>query len=179
MKHDEIQDECEEETFDDAPVSAALQVVRQEGRDTEDDEETEEDDDEISLNEVERLLFKEMWGAVLDLPATEDDFFFGGQFADSAFNTHDFRRVYGEVDRYGYALAMARKERQHCLWMLEMVMEKVQDPAKYIVLRYLKRGWIEVGHTTGEMFAIAHWWSRLRRAQERIGEIMKARRGRR
>lgn len=156
--------------IDDVPVSPALKVVRQ--------GEEPEAEDAIEWAEVQRLLYEQMWWPILQLPKTSDDFFLNRQVQDgvdvSAFNTHDFQRRRPPFDRYRYALKMAQQERQHALWTLEMILDRIEDRGKYRVMKQVREGLIEPGSLEGDLWRAAVWQRRCVAAREKIRRIAEA-----
>lgn len=167
--------ECEyedDERFEDVPVSPVLKVVRQSESAVEEDE-----DDVIGWSEVQRLMYEQMWGPILDLPVAKDDSFLQRQWEDgvdaSAFNTHDFRRIHPEFGRKVYAVRQAEREHQHAVMMFEMVFDRVKQPGKYVVMRYLKRGVIQPEMCTGQMQRAAIWDRRVQKALKKLMGIRR------
>jgi len=169
MTWDEHED-CEQ-VIDDVPVSPALKIVHQ--------GEEQEDEDIIEWSEVQRLLYEQMWGPILDLPPTNDDFVWRKQWEDgvdaSAFNTHDFQRAYGAPwGRYKFALERAQEEHRHAVFTLEMVLERIASREKYQVLKLVREGVIGSDECEGDMRAAVIWDRRRREALESIKAIKAA-----
>lgn len=168
MTNDEYEDD--EGMVMDVPVSPALKVVRQGDQ--------QEDEEAIEWSEVQHLLYEQMWGPILDLPPTNDDFIWQKQWEDgvdvSAFNTHDFRREHGEFNRYGFALSRAKDEYRSAVWTLEMIMDRIRNPAKYQILKYVRQGIIDADMCEGDMRAAVVWTRRCREAREKITAIQRA-----
>jgi hypothetical protein len=164
-------EDTDDEPVADAPVSPWLKVVRR-GDLPEDDEEA------IEWAEIQRLVSEQMWGPILALPASRDDFFLRGDWEDgvdiSAFNTHDFARSSGHSYRYGRAMNRARQEYREALWMYEMVRDQLDNPAKYTVLMYLEKGVIDVEHCVGSMRHLAIVRARCVAAAAEMDRIRKA-----
>ncbi len=138
------------------------------------------DDEELADPcELEHQIMLQDWGVVLALPPTEDDFFLHGQWENgvdvSAFNTHDFARKRGEFDRYRCALSHANRELREATWMFETLNDRVESPAKYLVLDYLDKGVINSSHCVGDMHGLAVWNARIRSVHEKIRRIREAR----
>jgi len=164
-------DDSDDEQVADAPVSPRLKVIRQ--HDLPEDEE-----EAITWSEVQRLVFEQMWGPILRLRPTQDDFFLHGNSEEgvdiSAFNTQDFARKSGQSRRYGPAVSMAKQEHREAVWMFEMTLGSIKGEAKYRVLKYLKDGVIGVEHCVGPMRRLAIRFSRMQEAEAKIYRIMDA-----
>lgn len=162
--------EYDDETIEDAPVSASLRVLRQ-------SEVAEDDEDAVSWSEVQRLLYERDWGPILRLPATEDDFF-SGYRCDGAFDTHDFWRQHGgNVRRYNAAMSWAMFEKKNVLITLSMVLERLPKVEAYQVLKYVKRGVIDESMVIGDdMKAAVRRYRQLLAVKEKIGRIAEAKR---
>ena len=124
------------------------------------------------------------WGPILQLPATEDDFFCGRQWEDgvdvSAFNTHDFwRQRGGNMQRYNAAMAWAVFEKKNVLCTLSMILGRLPKVASYRVLKYVKLGVIDESMVVGDdMKAAVRWYRRLLAVREKMDRVAEARRRR-
>lgn len=170
MTYDEYEDEEDGYTVMEIPVSPVLKVVRQ--------SDGCEDQDAIEWSEVHRLMYEQMWGPILALPTTKDDFFMKGNWEDgvdvSAFGTHDFKRMHGGFEKYFFALKEAERELKHVLLVFEMVFDRVDDPGKYLVLKDVAKGIIEPGMCEGDMWRAAVWFLRAEAVREKIQQIKDA-----
>ncbi len=166
-------EDTDDEQVADAPVSPCLKVIRQ-------SELSEDDEEAIEWSEIQRLIFQQMWGPILDLPVREEGFFAHREFEDgvdvSAFNTHDFRRLHPRhSSKYSYALGQAKREYREAICALEVIMGRIQHPSKYLVLFLVKRGVLEPEMCVGDMQRAAMCQRRLRTIGKKIEEIEDAR----
>jgi hypothetical protein len=144
------------------------------------------DDDELAdTAELERWVMLQEWGPILALPVqrrrwdirpTVDE---DGDLDWGAFGTIDFDRLRPPFDKARYKLARLREELRDAVIMLSIVSERVPGRSKYMVLKYLRMGVIDVEHITDDdMRAIAKWYRRVRRVGVQIQELRRARRRR-
>ena len=84
----------------------------------------------------------------------------------------------GEPERV--AQAVQAMELKHAVIMLSIVSERIPGRSKYMVLKYLRMGVIDIDDITDDdMRAIAKWYTRVRRLGAQIEELRRARRWRR
>ncbi len=167
--------EIDEEDVEGVPVSALLHEERRNrygsvpGLD---------DDELADPAELERQVFLAEWGPILALPrrheprgvraAIDEE----GRPDWGAFGTVDFARTLPEFDRDRYRAAKLRGELEDVLIMLSIVKPRLPGRAKYLVMKYLRMGLIEVGHVVNDdMRALARLYTRARRLQEQIARL--------
>ena len=136
------------------------------------------DDEELAdPDELERQVFLKEFGPVLALPRAKRTHWWpvvdsseGVDFG--AFGSIDFQRLRPEFDRARYKADKLREELKHCVIMLSIVKERVPGRAKYLVLKYLRMGWIGLEDIADEdMRSVAKWFLRVRDLQEQIAEL--------
>jgi len=141
-----------------------------------------EDDELADPAELERQVYRAWFGLVLDLPVrkpcgswvrpnlTEEGVDFG------AFATVDFERLVPKFDGLRYKIEMMREELRDAVIMLSIVIERVPGRAKYVVLKSLRMGIIELDQVMDpDMHSIGKWYLRVRRLREEIRRLSEAR----
>ena len=140
------------------------------------------DDEELAdPAELERQVFLQEWGPVLRLPVRgrrsgyrpeidEDGVEFG------AFATVDFERTMPPRDKIACRIEGLREELRNTLVMLAMIRDRMPGRAKYLVLKYLKAGIIDLDHIVDEdMRWLARYYERVRRIRDQIGFLQDER----
>ena len=135
--------------------------------------------------ELERQVFREQYGPILALPRPKSR---GGFFPAidpmdgtvwGAFGTVDFERISQPFDKARYKAEKLREKLKDATSMLSMVLERVPVRAKFLVLKHLRMGLIDMEHIVGEdMRAIAKWFLRVRSIRQEIGELVESSRRR-
>ena len=137
------------------------------------------DDEELAdPAELERQVFRQEWGPVLDLPlkgtgrwikpAIDEN----GQVDWGAFGTVDWDRTTPDFDKAKCKARELREELGNLLISLELSKEHVPGKAKYAVLRYLERGVIDIDHIDNvDMLILARQYLRARKLQREIAEL--------
>ena len=144
------------------------------------------DDEELALpEELERQVFIEEWWPILRLPVrhrkslirpTIDE---DGHIDWGAFATVDFERYSGGFDKARYKADKLREELRHVLIMMEIISRRLPK-ARTLVLRYVERGIIDLGHIESlDMYELARLDLRARRLQDEIRQLRGASRARR
>ena len=145
------------------------------------------DDDELAdPAELERWVIIQEWGPILALPVQRrrcdirpevDE---SGHLDWGAFGTIDFYRLRPPLDKVRYKMDRLREELKDAVIMLSIVSERIPGRSKYMVLKYVRMGVIDVEHIANDdMRAIAKWYTRVRRLEAQIEELRRARRRRR
>lgn len=144
------------------------------------------DDEELAdPDELERQAYMEEFGPVLALPVDGRESWRPwptdgtGGLDWGAFGTVDFARTMPEFDKATYKADRLREKLKDVLIMLSIVKERLPGNAKYVVLKHLKMGVIELEHITNEdMLGVAQLYLRARRLQQEIAELEEASRAR-
>jgi hypothetical protein len=137
------------------------------------------DDSELAdAEELERQAFIQDWGPILALPIigrhggvrpVRDEF---GHLDYGAFGTVDFERLYGSFDKALYKADKLREELRRTLITLSVIAERLPGNVKYLVLKYLDMGVIDLDHIANEdMQAIADRHLRAKRLQREIRQL--------
>ncbi len=137
------------------------------------------DDDELAdPAELERQVFFQEWGPILQLrarheprgvrPAIDEE----GRPDWGAFGTVDFDRMRPDFDRAQYKAYKLRDELENVFIMLSIVKRRLPGRAKYLVLKHLRLGLIELEHVVNDdMLALAKLYMRAGKLQEQIATL--------
>ena len=144
------------------------------------------DDDELAdPGELERWVIIQEWGPILALPVQRRRCDIRPQVDESghldwgAFGTIDFDRLRPAFDKVRYKMDRLREELKDAVIMLSIVMERIPGRAKYLVLKYLTMGLIDIEHIADDdMCAIVKWYLRTRRLGKQIEELRQVRKRR-
>jgi hypothetical protein len=140
------------------------------------------DDDELAdPDELEREVMMEEWGPVLALPVrgnrsnvrpVVDEL---GGIDWGAFGTIDFERQSREFDKARYKADKMQEQLKDLAIRIALVKERLPGKAKYMVLKYLKMGVIELGQIiNADMLALARLYLRARRLRDEIWQLEQA-----
>ena len=144
------------------------------------------DDEELAdPDELEREVMLEEWGPVLAVPVKGDRGGIRPVVDESgvvdwgAFGTVDFERTMPEFDRARYKADKLREQLKDLTIRMALVKERLPGKAKYMVLKYLKMGVIELGQIINtDMLALARLYLRARRLRDEIWQMEQAGEGR-
>ena len=125
--------------------------------------------------ELERQILREQYGPILALPRPrrQDGFFPAIDPTDGtvwgAFASVDFERISEPFDKARYKADKLREELKDATIMLGIVMERVPNRAKYLVLKYVRMGIIELDHiVNNDMLALARLHLRARKMRKEV-----------
>lgn len=168
----------EVEEVADAPVSAALQVLRPkrygsvEGLD---------DSELADIHELQRLIFEREWGPILALPVRKQGRWIkpnideNGDADYGAFATVDFAKLVS-FDKARYKIEMLGEEIRHDLIMADTIKDRLPGNAKYVVLKHVMKGLLQLDDIVSEdMRALAKLYLQVQKKQRQIGRIQAAR----
>ena len=139
------------------------------------------DDSELANpDELERMVYREELAPILALPiqgkkysirpAIDED----GSFDWGAFGTVDFEQMY-PFNKVLYKADKLNEQLKNVLIMFSIVNERLEPKAKYTVLKYLKKGIIELEHmVNNDMRALGRLYLRIRRLRKEIAELREA-----
>jgi hypothetical protein len=138
------------------------------------------------LDELERQVLIQEFAPVLALPfkakknsiepATDGN----GNVDWGAFGTVDFDRYRPKLDKAKYKADRLKEKLGDVLIMFSIVKERMQGRAKYLVLKYLRMGIIDIEHIVDDdMLALGRLYLRVRRMQIEMAELREASRHRR
>ena len=140
------------------------------------------DDSELAdPNELERQVLRQEFAPVLALPVSggrcsmRPNIDQDGSVDWGAFGTVDFDRCSGGFDRIRYKADKVREQLKNLLILLGIVNERIKTRAKYLVLKYLRMGIIELEHIVdNDMQALGRLYLRAKRMRKEIAELWEA-----
>ncbi len=139
------------------------------------------DDSELANpDELERQVFRQQLAPILALPiqgnrcslrpAIDED----GSLCWGAFGTVDFERMY-PFNKVLYKADKLTEQLKNVSIIFSIVKERLKPWAKYLVLKYLKMGIIELEHIVdSDMRALSKLYLRIRRMRKQIAELREA-----
>jgi len=137
------------------------------------------DDSELAgPDELERQVLRQEFAPVLALPVKARESCIrpnideGGRVDWGAFGTVDFDRYRQQFDKLRYKAEKVAEKRKDVLIMCGIVNERIKTWAKYLVLKYLRMGIIELEHiVNNDMLAFTRLYLRARRMLKEITEL--------
>jgi len=143
-----------------------------------------DDSELLDDKELEQLVFRQEFEPLLTLPvkprkswiksSVDED----GRLDWGAFGTVDFQRLY-PFDKAKYKADKLREQLRDLLIRFGTVNERIKVKAKYLVLKYLRMGIIELEQiVNNDMLALARLHLRIRKLQKQIRELIEASRRR-
>lgn len=140
------------------------------------------DDSELAdPDELERQVLEQEFAPVLALPdksgrsCIRPNIDEGGRVDWGAFGTVDFDRHRQQFDKLRYKADKITEQRKDVLIMFGIVNERIKAWAKYLVLKYLRMGIIELEHVVNnDMLALARLFRRAERMRQEIAELQEA-----
>jgi hypothetical protein len=144
------------------------------------------DDSELAdPDELEQQVMLEEWGPVLLLPVhgrssgirgVVDE---AGELDFGAFGTVDFERTMGKFDKARYKAQKLREQLKDLTIRIGIVKERLPGKAKYLVLKYLRMGTMELDQVKDtDMLILARLYLRARRLRNEIRRLEEAGGGR-
>ena len=140
------------------------------------------DDSELAdHDELERQVLRQEFAPVLALPikagksCIRPNIDEGGRVDWGAFGTVDFDRHRQQFDRLRYKADKVAEKRKDVLIIFSIINERIKTGAKYLVLKYLRMGVIELEHVVdNDMLALARFFLRAERMRKEIAEMREA-----
>jgi len=130
--------------------------------------------------ELEREVMQQEWGPVLALPVEGRSSWIrpvvdeSGGFDWGAFGTVDFERHSGGFDKVRYKVERLREQLKDLTIRIGLLKERLPGKAKYLVLRYLKMGIIELEHISNfDMWCLARLYVRTQRLRGQIWQLQQ------
>ena len=145
------------------------------------------DDEELAdPDELEQQVLKEEYGPILLLPikakrswlqpAVDEN----GGLDYGAFGTVDFLRTVPEFNASRYKEDKLKEKLSDVLILFSIVSERIKGKAKYLVLKYLRMGIIDLEHIVDDdMLALGRLYLRVRRMQKEMAELRETSRHKR
>ena len=140
-----------------------------------------DDSELLDDKELERWVFRQEFEPILTLPvkprkswikpSVDED----GILDWGAFGTVDFDRYRPQFDKLRYKADKVREQLKDVLIRFGTVNERIKVRAKYLVLKYLRKGIIGVEHiVNNDMLALARLYLRAKRMRQEIAEFREA-----
>ena len=171
---------CELVEIEGIPVSAAIQRQMRKWDDIGTVKGL-EDDELLTENELERMAFKQLWGYILDLPVRCPSGWIKPQYDEylddydlGAFGTVDFERLhpFNSARKANYKADKIQEELENEIIIISIISERIESKAKYLVLKYLKMGIIDLDHIENlDMHAMARHCLKAWRLQKEIRSL--------
>jgi len=140
------------------------------------------DDSELAdPAELERQVWQQEVGPILALPVKASrsgirpEIDENGHLDWGAFGSVDFDRYTGGFDRARYKADKVKERLKDVLILFSIVNDRIAAEAKYVVLKYLRMGIIELEHIVNQdMAALARLYLRARRMRQEIDGLREA-----
>jgi len=140
------------------------------------------DDSELAdPDELERQILEREFAPVLALPdkagrsSIRPNINESGRVDWGAFGTVDFDRYGQQFDKLRYKADKIAEKRKDVLIMFSIVNGRIKTWAKYVVMKYLRKGIIKLEHIIdGDMWALAKLFLRAERMRKEIAELREA-----
>ena len=144
-----------------------------------------DDDELLGPAELERAVYSQEFGPVLALPMKGNRSGIGpvvdeaGGVDWGAFGTVDFERLC-PFDKLRFKADKLREERKDITIRIGLINERLPGKAKYMVIKYLKMGLIELEDVVNhDMWCLARLYLRARRLKDEIGRLQQVSEARR
>ena len=144
------------------------------------------DEERVDPDELERVMYKEMWWPILRLPrqryervirpnGNED-----GKPDWGAFGTVDFDRYRQDFDRLRYKAERLMDQQHDLSIMFEIISERIGSTVKYKILKLVRLGRLDVDDIENwDMWQLAKVYMRILRLQRQRYELIERSRKRR
>jgi len=137
------------------------------------------DDEELAdPDELERQVLQEEYAPILSLPVkTKRNWLLpavdeNNGFDYGAFGTIDFERISPQMDKARYKADNLKEKLGDVLILFSIVSERIQGKAKYLVLKYLRMGIIDIDHIAHEdMMELGKLYLQARHIQREIAAL--------
>ena len=158
------------------PVPAAFSIVRPDRYGT---VEGLDEDELANPAELERQVYRKEYGPILTLPVKhkwhgprpemDED----GHIGWGAFGSIDWNKLHSftTADKAWYKADLLQDEFESEVIMVGIIKERIPGKAKYLVLKHLKMGVIDLDHIEGDMHALARHCLRAWRLQKEIRSL--------
>jgi hypothetical protein len=139
------------------------------------------DEELADPEELERQVFLEEWGPILNLPVRgartiRPDIDENGGVEWGAFGTVDFARTIPAFGKARYKIDKLREERRNLRILIDTLRYHVRDANRYLVLKYALRGIIAADDILDvDLKDLVKLYLRARRLTDEIEELREAR----
>ena len=134
----------------------------------------------LTERELEKMVFKQMWEPILELPVrinhqwirpTIDE---DGDLEWGAFGSVDFARMIPAFDKMRYKIDRLKEELADETIFIDIINDRIEGRTKYVVLKNLKMGLIELEHITDpEVHSLARHCLRAWRLRREIRDVQQ------
>jgi len=171
-------DQQEYETHDGILVPAS--ALRQEQQRTKYGTLADLPDEELAdPDELERVVYKEMWGPILALPQQRHERAIRPSIEDGrvdwgAFGTVDFDSYRQSFDRLRYKAERLMDQQMDLVILFEIVSERISGTGKYKVLKYVRQGILDADDIENwDMWQLAKLYLRILGLQRERYELLE------
>ena len=140
-----------------------------------------EDEELADPDELERQVMAADFAPILELPVRRQHGGIRPSMDESgavdwgAFGTVDFEKIAPEFDKVRYKAEKVRERLRSVLIMFSIIKDRLPGKAKYLVLKYLRMGIIELDHVIdSDMAALARRHFQARRLRAEIQRLQEA-----
>ena len=141
------------------------------------------DEELADPDELERVIYKEMWWPILSLPQQrwecpirpnmDED----GRIDWGAFGTVDFDRYRPGFDKLRYKAEKLREKLKDLVFMLKIVSARIPGKTKLKILRMVGKGLLDIGEIPdNQMYFLAEMYLRAWRLRKQIERLYRRRR---
>ena len=137
------------------------------------------DEELADPDELERVVYKEMWGPILALPRQRYERAMRPNIEDGrvdwgAFGTVDFDSYRQDFDRLRYKAERLKDKQMDLVIMFEIASERIPGTAKYKVLKYVRKGILDADDIENwDVWQLAKLYLRILRLQRERYELME------
>jgi hypothetical protein len=143
------------------------------------------DDELVDPDELERVVYKEMWWPILSLPQQrwecpirpnmDED----GRVDWGAFGSVDFESYRPQVDKLRYKVVKMREKLKDLVVMLKIISARIPGRAKMKILRLVGSGVLDIGEIAdNQMYFLAEMYLRASWMREQIKWLQEKRKQR-
>ncbi len=128
--------------------------------------------------ELERQVYRQELGPIMALPVKNKwhgprpEIDENGQVEWGAFGTIDFQRLVPNFDRVQYKIDRLKDELADVVLMIDIIKQRIPGKGKFLVLKYLKMGIIDLDHIEDfQTWRLATWYLKAWRLKSEIKEL--------
>jgi hypothetical protein len=143
------------------------------------------EDELADPDELERVVYKEMWWPVLRLPqqrwecAIRPNMDEDGRVDWGAFGTVDFDSYRPQFDKLRYKIEKLKEELKDLVLTLQTISARISSRAKMKILKLVRTGVLDIAHITdNQMYFLAEKYLQALRMREEIQRLQEKRKHR-
>jgi len=132
--------------------------------------------------ELERQVYTQELGPIMAVPVKNKwhgprpEIDENGQVEWGAFGTIDFQRLVPNFDRVRYKIDRLKDELADVVLMIDIIKQRIPGKGKFLVLKYLKMGIIDLDHIEDyQTWRLATWYLKAWRLKSEIKELQAKR----